>query len=74
MRSASAARTAGDVEIEAVVAHEDVQPGRVAPTHLEAIDGREGLVHREVDGDGRRSGTGPGQRLDAAGGAEPITA
>ena len=61
------------VEIEAVVAHEEVQAGRVATTHLEAIDGREGLVHREVDGHGRRPGTGTGQRLDAVGRPQPVT-
>ena len=43
------------VEVEPVVAHEEVQPGRVAAAHLEAVDGRERDLHREERLDARRS-------------------
>ena len=62
----------GAVDVEAVVADEDVQPGRVAAPHLEPVDGRQRLLDRRV-----RLGRPParlaaGQVGHGAGGADAV--
>ena len=42
-------------------AHQQVEPGAVAATNLEAVDGGEGLVHGEADGHPRRPDAGADQ-------------
>ena len=59
-----ARRAGGDrrvVEVEPVVVDEDVQPGGVAATDLEPVDGRQRLLDRR-EGLGRRPATASGRR------------
>ena len=53
---------------------EEVQPGRVAAPHLEAVDRRQRLLHREVAGERGRAGVAPGEVGDRPGGAQPVAA
>ena len=52
----------GIVEVEPVVPHEQVQPGRVPPPHLQAVDGRQRQLDRQEAGQRGRAGLPPGQR------------
>ena len=51
---------------QAVVPHEQVQPGRVAAAHLESIERRQRLLHCQVAGQSGDRAVASGQRLDLA--------
>ena len=62
----------GRVEVEPVALDEEVEAGRVAAPHLEAVDGRQRQLDRGARVDGRRSRVGPGQLGDRGRGAQPV--
>jgi hypothetical protein len=55
----------GAREVEAVVAHEDVDPGRVAAPDLQAVDGGQGLLDRGVALGGAHDGSLPARSATA---------
>ena len=63
---------AGGRQVEAVAAHEQVQPGGVAAAHLEAVEGRQRHLDRRARLDGRGAGAGAGELADEPGGAEAV--
>ena len=62
----------GAVDVEAVVADEHVQAGRVAAPHLEPVDGRQRLLDRRVGLGRRPARLAAGQVGDGAGGADAV--
>ena len=55
-----------------VTPHEQVQAGRVAAAHLEAVERRQGLLHGEVTGNRRNRAVEAGKGLDLACGSQTI--
>jgi hypothetical protein len=65
-------RDRGIAQIEAVVAHQDVQPGRVAASHLEPVERRQRDLHRCERIERSRTGVGTTQIGDGPGATQSI--
>ena len=61
-------------EVEAMIVHEHVDAGRVAPTHLEPVERRERLLDREIGGERAFAGLAAGELGDSPRRAEAVVA